>query len=191
MTTRKGISGIRERAAGQSTLAVAGVPSVSPLCTTPATMPPKSTSSSAPSNSVQSLLKSYNDATSPRLKLIDAFLLFLMLSGIIQFAYCILVTNFPFNAFLAGYVCIHCGLLRESNIRLSFGSSVGQFVLTASLRSQVNPANRAEFKEVSPERYALAALLVVYWYADRPIIQVHSQSSPWALLSYTSLSTTS
>lgn len=123
-------------------------------------MPPKSTSSSAPSNSVQSLLKSYNDATSPRLKLIDAFLLFLMLSGIIQFAYCILVTNFPFNAFLAGYVCIHCGLLRESHLCLSFGSSVGQFVLTASLRSQVNPANRAEFKEVSPERYALAALLV-------------------------------
>ena len=34
----------------------------------------------------------------------------------------------------------------------SFGSCVGQFVLTASLRSQVNPANRSEFKEVSPER---------------------------------------
>lgn len=34
----------------------------------------------------------------------------------------------------------------------SFGSCVGQFVLTASLRSQVNPANRAEFKDVSPER---------------------------------------
>ena len=65
-------------------------------------MPPKTASSSAPSNSVQSLLKSYNDTTSPRLKLIDAFLLFLMLSGIIQFVYCILVTNFPFNAFLAG-----------------------------------------------------------------------------------------
>ena len=66
------------------------------------TMPPKTASSSAPSNSVQSLLKSYNDTTSPRLKLIDTFLLFLMLSGIIQFVYCILVTNFPFNAFLAG-----------------------------------------------------------------------------------------
>ncbi|KAI0733446.1 defender against death DAD protein [Fomitopsis betulina] len=113
-------------------------------------MPPKSTSSSAPSNSVQSLLKSYNDATSPRLKLIDAFLLFLMLSGIIQFAYCILVTNFPFNAFLAG-----------------FGSSVGQFVLTASLRSQVNPANRAEFKEVSPERafaeFALGSIVLHFF----------------------------
>jgi len=36
----------------------------------------------------------------------------------------------------------------------SFSSCVGQFVLTASLRSQVNPANSEEFKEVSPERYA-------------------------------------
>ena len=34
----------------------------------------------------------------------------------------------------------------------SFGSTVGQFVLTASLRSQVNSANRTLFKEVSPER---------------------------------------
>lgn len=33
-----------------------------------------------------------------------------------------------------------------------FASSVGQFVLTASLRSQVNVANRTLFKEVSPER---------------------------------------
>ncbi|EPT03119.1 hypothetical protein FOMPIDRAFT_1116649 [Fomitopsis schrenkii] len=113
-------------------------------------MPPKSTSSSAPSNSVQSLLKSYTDTTSPRLKLIDTLLLFLMLSGIIQFVYCILVTNFPFNAFLAG-----------------FGSCVGQFVLTASLRSQVNPANRAEFKEVSPERafaeFALGSIVLHFF----------------------------
>lgn len=35
----------------------------------------------------------------------------------------------------------------------SFSSNVGQFVLTASLRSQVNPENKSEFKEVSPERY--------------------------------------
>jgi oligosaccharyltransferase complex subunit epsilon len=35
----------------------------------------------------------------------------------------------------------------------SFASTVGQFVLTASLRSQVNSENRALFKDVSPERY--------------------------------------
>ncbi|EJD01287.1 defender against death DAD protein [Fomitiporia mediterranea MF3/22] len=107
--------------------------------------PPKtsgSTASATPKGStaslnpaIQSLWKSYNVDTSPRLKLIDAFLVFIMLTGIAQFLYCILVTNFPFNAFLAG-----------------FASSVGQFVLTASLRSQVNPENKQSFADVSPER---------------------------------------
>jgi len=86
-------------------------------------------------NAIQTLWKAYNDQTSDRLKFIDAFLVFIILSGVLQFLYCILVTDFPFNAFLAG-----------------FSSSVGQFVLTASLRSQVNPENRTEFKDVSPER---------------------------------------
>jgi oligosaccharyltransferase complex subunit epsilon len=69
--------------------------------------PPRTAAPVRSSNSTsafQSLLKAYNENTSNRLKLIDAFLLFLMLSGVIQFVYCILVTNFPFNAFLAGYV---------------------------------------------------------------------------------------
>ncbi|KAJ7179475.1 oligosaccharyl transferase epsilon subunit [Mycena filopes] len=89
-------------------------------------MPPKPT---------PTLWKAYNEHTSDRLKFIDSFLVFLMLSGIVQFAYCVLITTFPYNAFLSG-----------------FGSTVGQFVLTASLRSQVNPENKNEFKEVSPER---------------------------------------
>ncbi|KAG5644935.1 hypothetical protein DXG03_007400 [Asterophora parasitica] len=96
--------------------------------------PPKS--SPAASNVVHTLWKAYSGQTSDRLKFIDAFLVFLMLSGIAQFLYCVLVTDYPFNAFLAG-----------------FSSNVGQFVLTASLRSQVNPENKNEFKEVSPERY--------------------------------------
>lgn len=61
-------------------------------------------SSPATNNAVQTLWKAYNDQTPDRLKFIDAFLLFIMLSGIVQFLYCVLVTNFPFNAFLAGYV---------------------------------------------------------------------------------------
>jgi len=128
------MAGLASEIAGppQSTLTAA---SPLPVHAHLSAMATKTAPSSASTSSVQSLLKSYNENTSSRLKLIDAFLLFLMLSGIIQFVYCILVTNFPFNAFLSG-----------------FGSCVGQFVLTASLRSQVNPANRAEFKEVSPER---------------------------------------
>jgi len=68
-------------------------------------MAPKPTSPPATAvNPLQTLWKAYNDNTPNRLKFIDAFLLFLMLSGIIQFAYCILVSNYPYNAFLSGYV---------------------------------------------------------------------------------------
>ncbi|KAI0721965.1 defender against death DAD protein [Cerioporus squamosus] len=113
------------------------------------TAPPAKTAGSSQSP-ILSLWKAYYDTTSTRLKTIDAFLVFLMLSGIIQFLYCILVSNFPFNAFLAG-----------------FASCVGQFVLAASLRAQVNPANRNEFKEVSPERafaeFALGSIVLHFF----------------------------
>jgi oligosaccharyltransferase complex subunit epsilon len=107
----------------------------------------------APSlTAIQSLWKAYLSETPDRLKFIDAFLLFIMVSGVIQFLYCILVTNFPFNAFLAGYV-VDFRLGNRTEILLyRFGSTIGQFVLTASLRSQVNPENKKEFKDVSPER---------------------------------------
>lgn len=42
----------------------------------------------------------------------DAYLVFVLITGIAQFAYCLLVGTFPYNAFLAG-----------------FASSVGSFVL--------------------------------------------------------------
>ncbi|KAJ3892603.1 DAD family-domain-containing protein [Lentinula edodes] len=93
------------------------------------------TVSTTASSSISALLSAYTNQTTPRLKFIDAFLVFLLSSGVLQFVYCVLVTNFPFNAFLAG-----------------FSSTVGQFVLTASLRQQVNPENKVEFKEVSHER---------------------------------------
>jgi oligosaccharyltransferase complex subunit epsilon len=114
--------------------------------------PPKSTRSATQStNAVGSLWKAYSDNTSSRLKFIDAFLVFLMLSGVMQFLYCILVTNFPFNAFLAGCVCYKL-CIGDTQLKDRFSSCVGQFVLTASLRSQVNPENKDTFKEVSPER---------------------------------------
>ncbi|KAF8743850.1 hypothetical protein AX14_000251 [Amanita brunnescens Koide BX004] len=103
-----------------------------------------------PSNPLQTLWKAYSEHTPDRLKFIDSFLLFLMLSGIMQFVYCVLVTNFPFNAFLAG-----------------FASTVGQFVLTASLRSQVNPESRDIFKDISPERafadFALGSIVLHFF----------------------------
>ncbi|KAK4049467.1 oligosaccharyltransferase complex subunit epsilon [Microbotryomycetes sp. JL221] len=87
------------------------------------------------SGSLQQLWTNYNRDTSNKLKLCDGLQLFLMLTGIAQFAYCILITNYPFNAFIGG-----------------FAATVGQFVLTASLRSQVNPKNTSTFSSLSPER---------------------------------------
>ncbi|KAJ7688370.1 oligosaccharyl transferase epsilon subunit [Mycena rosella] len=114
-------------------------------------MPPKPAPATPVSTSaVQTLWRAYNDNTSDRLKFVDSFLVFLMLSGVIQFAYCVLVTTFPYNAFLSG-----------------FSSTVGQFVLTASLRSQVNPENKNEFKDVSPERafadFALGSIVLHFF----------------------------
>ncbi|KAG8904021.1 oligosaccharyltransferase complex subunit epsilon [Tulasnella sp. 403] len=110
----------------------------------------QSSQSLSTSSALQGLWKTYSEDTPSKLKTIDAFLVFIMLSGIIQFLYCILVTNFPFNAFLAG-----------------FSSTIGQFVLTASLRSQVNPLNRDTFKAVSPERafadFALGSIVLHFF----------------------------
>ncbi|KAL9053030.1 MAG: hypothetical protein Q9162_005018 [Coniocarpon cinnabarinum] len=84
---------------------------------------------------VLTIWRKYVDETPQRVKGLDAFLGFLAIVGAVQFLYCLIVGNYPFNAFLAG-----------------FSATVGQFVLTASLRIQTNPANRSEFKSVSDER---------------------------------------
>jgi len=111
---------------------------------------PASQPTSGVAAALDSLFKSYNEETPSRLKLIDSLLVFILISGVVQFVYCVLVTSFPFNAFLAG-----------------FASSVGQFVLTASLRSQVNPQNKHQFKSISPERafadFALGSIVLHFF----------------------------
>ncbi|KOS18974.1 Dolichyl-diphosphooligosaccharide--protein glycosyltransferase subunit DAD1 [Escovopsis weberi] len=77
----------------------------------------------------------YLSNTPQRTKLIDVFLVFLAVVGALQFAYCILAGNYPFNAFISG-----------------FSATVGQFVLTISLRIQTTAENKADFPSVSPER---------------------------------------
>ncbi|EGR50493.1 uncharacterized protein TRIREDRAFT_33342, partial [Trichoderma reesei QM6a] len=84
---------------------------------------------------LQNIYQYYMKETPQRTKLIDVFLVFIAVVGALQFLYCILAGNYPFNAFLSG-----------------FGATVGQFVLTISLRIQTTAANKSEFPEVSPER---------------------------------------
>jgi len=61
----------------------------------------------------------YVQSTSKKLKMIDAYLLYILLSGIVQFVYCCLVGTFPFNSFLSGFI-----------------SCVGSFVLAGMWMSQ-------------------------------------------------------
>lgn len=70
--------------------------------------------------------------TDPTLLIIDALLVFIMFTGIIQFVYMCIVGTYPYNAFLSG-----------------FGCSVGMFVNTANMRIQLNKDNEVK---VSIER---------------------------------------
>ncbi|KAF3055834.1 Dolichyl-diphosphooligosaccharide-protein glycosyltransferase subunit DAD1 [Daldinia childiae] len=96
------------------------------------------------------IIEHYQKATPQRTKLLDVFMAFLVVVGGLQFAYCVLAGNYPFNAFLSG-----------------FSATVGQFVLTASLRIQTTEANKSEFPSVSPERafadYVVGSLILHFF----------------------------
>ncbi|KAM5351709.1 hypothetical protein ACJ41O_004432 [Fusarium nematophilum] len=117
---------------------------------------------------LQNIYNHYTEATPQRTKLIDVFLLFLVVVGALQFLYCVLAGNYPFNAFLSG-----------------FSATVGQFVLTSkakhhrsegkgklttcpvSLRVQTTEANKNDFPSVSPERafadYVVCSLILHFF----------------------------
>eukprot|EP01023_Acetabularia_acetabulum_P042432 TRINITY_DN4191_c0_g2_i1.p1 TRINITY_DN4191_c0_g2~~TRINITY_DN4191_c0_g2_i1.p1 ORF type:complete len:117 (+),score=2.71 TRINITY_DN4191_c0_g2_i1:188-538(+) len=86
------------------------------------------------------------------LRLLDTFIVCAALTAALQFVYMFLFGSFPFNAFLAGF----------------FGC-LGFLVLTVCLRLQINPANSAEFKGLTPEKafadYVLCncVLFLVVW----------------------------
>lgn len=53
---------------------------------------------------LRQFLESYKSRTPTKLKLVDAYLAYIMVTGIIQFVYCALVGTFPFNSFLSGFI---------------------------------------------------------------------------------------
>ncbi|KDO24851.1 hypothetical protein SPRG_09683 [Saprolegnia parasitica CBS 223.65] len=95
-------------------------------------MASKAKASPAPSSNVNGilsdLLSQYSKNTPRKMKLIDGFLAYVLATGVLQFVYCMLVGTFPFNSFLSGFI-----------------STVGVFVLTVSLRMQINPTNADAF----------------------------------------------
>lgn len=80
-----------------------------------------------PQNVIQGLWEAYNEKCPLQLKIVDAYLAYVVMTGVIQFIYVCLVGTFPFNAFLGGFI-----------------SCVGCCVLTVSLRMQINPENRKD-----------------------------------------------
>ncbi|KAL9618803.1 MAG: hypothetical protein Q9160_006526 [Pyrenula sp. 1 TL-2023] len=92
--------------------------SIAPTSSSSSSLPSLSPKSS-PWQIAQHISTRYLHTTPPRTKLLDAFLAYLVLVGGVQFVYCVVAGNYPFNAFLSG-----------------FCAAVGQFVLTASLRMQ-------------------------------------------------------
>ncbi|KAI9811334.1 MAG: oligosaccharyltransferase complex subunit epsilon [Pycnora praestabilis] len=107
-------------------------------------------SSTSPQDILEGAWNNYLKSTPQRVKLIDVFMTFLVIVGVLQFVYCVLAGNYPFNAFLSG-----------------FSATVGQFVLTASLRIQTNPENKAQFETISNERafadYVFGSLLLHFF----------------------------
>ncbi|KAF9431265.1 Dolichyl-diphosphooligosaccharide-protein glycosyltransferase subunit dad1 [Podila epigama] len=87
-------------------------------------------------SATNSLISSYFKGTPKSLKLIDGYMVYILLTGIIQFVYVILAGTFPNNAFLAGFI-----------------STVASFILAANLRIQTNPKNASQFPTTSPESY--------------------------------------
>merc|ERR1711939_586923 len=117
---------------------------------TPSKASLKSSNNQSPQEIALGIWQNYLDTTPQRTKLIDVFMSFLVVVGVLQFVYCVIAGNYPFDAFLSG-----------------FSATVGQFVLTASLRIQTNVENKAEFSEVSPERafadYVFGSLILHFF----------------------------
>ncbi|CAI9755324.1 unnamed protein product [Fraxinus pennsylvanica] len=92
---------------------------------------------STTSKDAQALFHSFYSAyaaTPTNLKIIDLYMLFAVLTAVIQVVYMAIVGSFPFNSFLSGVL-----------------SCVGTAVLAVCLRIQVNKENK-EFKDLPPER---------------------------------------
>ncbi len=91
------------------------------------------------SSVVAKLLKDYRESTPKRLKIIDAYLFYVLLTGIIQFAYCCLVGTFPFNSFLSGFIsCVGCFTLGGEILELvltksKYSSTISSTVLSTSV----------------------------------------------------------
>lgn len=101
--------------------------------------------------SLETAYKNYVKSATTRSQLADIYLGALVVLGVLQFVFAVLVGSFPFNAFLAGFI-----------------STVGQFVLVVSLKLQ-SFDDKGVFSE-TPERaigdfiFASVILHFIVWH---------------------------
>lgn len=72
---------------------------------------------------ISRFLEEYLSSTPQRLKLLDAYLLYILLTGALQFGYCLLVGTFPFNSFLSGFISCVGSFILAGNDSISNRSS--------------------------------------------------------------------
>ena len=77
---------------------------------------------------IKAFQKGYSSGTTPKQRLIDRFLVFLVIVGVLQSAYCAVSGAYPLNAFLGSVFC-----------------SFGLFACTLALRMHTDPANKQQF----------------------------------------------
>ncbi|KAI0990305.1 hypothetical protein GJ496_004367 [Pomphorhynchus laevis] len=92
---------------------------------------------------IGTIFNNYTKSTPVKIKLIDSYIIYCFISGVIVFCYCALVGTFPFNSFLSAFVLC-----------------ITSFVLGLSLRLQTDPSSAHQF-QITPHR-ALAEFLFTH-----------------------------
>ncbi|KAG5463558.1 MAG: DAD family-domain-containing protein [Olpidium bornovanus] len=88
-------------------------------------------SATQPPPSVQALIRklraAYDSDTPAKLKALDAYMAFVMFTGVLQFVYCTLVGSYPFNAFLGGFAEPQASFARDKLRNCGAGILVSDF----------------------------------------------------------------
>jgi oligosaccharyltransferase complex subunit epsilon len=110
----------------------------------------------------------YQRTTPKRLKLIDAYMFYILLTGIIQFVYCLLVGTFPFNAFLAGFISCVASFVLAGLLTLQICINFMR-LFAANLRIQVNPENKVDFPNIRflPFFYCISVKMNILFSPER------------------------
>ena len=105
---------------------------------------------------VGKLFEEYRTTTPTKIKLVDVYMLCILLTGIIQFVYCCLVGTYPFNAFLSGFISTVASFVLAGKFKFKCWFLVLilniLIEIKASYRIQINKANQEIFVNVTQER---------------------------------------